>query len=82
MLRIGIDIGGTFTDFAIWQDGAGGYTSVTVMKEPSTPPDSTMRKIRLPRSGASLTPFAADISLTVMMITTPWSTISNAMQSA
>jgi N-methylhydantoinase A len=39
MLRIGIDIGGTFTDFAIWQGGDGGYTSTAQMKVPSTPPD-------------------------------------------
>jgi N-methylhydantoinase A len=38
-LRIGIDIGGTFTDFAIWDGDAAGYTSVRPMKVPSTPPD-------------------------------------------
>ena len=36
MLRIGIDIGGTFTDFAIWRGG--GYGAVEAMKAPSTPP--------------------------------------------
>ena len=36
MLRIGIDIGGTFTDFAIWRGG--GYGEVEAMKVPSTPP--------------------------------------------
>ena len=36
MLRIGIDIGGTFTDFAIWTHG--GYGDVRAMKVPSTPP--------------------------------------------
>jgi len=36
MLRIGIDIGGTFTDFAIWRGG--GYGEVEAMKAPSTPP--------------------------------------------
>ena len=39
MLRIGIDIGGTFTDFAIWDGGPAGYTAVRPMKVPSTPPD-------------------------------------------
>ncbi len=38
MLRIGIDIGGTFTDFAIWDGNADGYISVTAFKVPSTPP--------------------------------------------
>jgi N-methylhydantoinase A len=39
MLRIGIDIGGTFTDFAIWDGDPAGYTAVRPMKVPSTPPD-------------------------------------------
>ena len=39
MLRIGIDIGGTFTDFAIWDGDPAGYTAVKPMKVPSTPPD-------------------------------------------
>ena len=39
MIRIGIDIGGTFTDFAVWTGEAAGYTAVTAMKVPSTPPD-------------------------------------------
>ncbi len=38
MLRIGVDIGGTFTDLAIWRSGAGGYAAVEAMKVPSTPP--------------------------------------------
>jgi len=38
MLRIGIDIGGTFTDFAVWDGNPGGYTSVAAFKVPSTPP--------------------------------------------
>ena len=39
MIRIGIDIGGTFTDFAVWNGDAAGYTAVHAMKMPSTPPD-------------------------------------------
>jgi len=39
MIRIGIDIGGTFTDFAIWDGNPDGYTSVAAFKVPSTPPD-------------------------------------------
>lgn len=39
MIRIGIDIGGTFTDFAVWAGEAAGYTAVTALKVPSTPPD-------------------------------------------
>ena len=39
MLRIGIDIGGTFTDFAIWDGDPAGYTAIRAMKQPSTPPD-------------------------------------------
>lgn len=38
MLRIGIDIGGTFTDFAIWDRESGGYGGVDLFKVPSTPP--------------------------------------------
>jgi N-methylhydantoinase A len=38
MLRIGIDIGGTFTDFAVWDGNESGYTSVEAFKVPSTPP--------------------------------------------
>lgn len=38
MIRIGIDIGGTFTDFAIWRGEAGGYTAVESFKVPSSPP--------------------------------------------
>ncbi|SLN64869.1 hydantoinase/oxoprolinase family protein [Oceanibacterium hippocampi] len=37
--RIGIDIGGTFTDFAIWQGDAAGYVSIATHKVPSTPPE-------------------------------------------
>jgi N-methylhydantoinase A len=39
MLRIGVDIGGTFTDFAIWDGSAAGTSAVRAMKLPSTPPD-------------------------------------------
>ena len=39
MIRIGIDIGGTFTDFAVWNGDDAGYTAVHAMKMPSTPPD-------------------------------------------
>jgi N-methylhydantoinase A len=39
MLRIGIDIGGTFTDFAIWRGGAEGYTAIGSFKVPSSPPN-------------------------------------------
>jgi N-methylhydantoinase A len=39
MIRIGIDIGGTFTDFAVWRGEAAGYAAVAAMKVPSTPPD-------------------------------------------
>ncbi|MCL2428515.1 MAG: hydantoinase/oxoprolinase family protein [Alphaproteobacteria bacterium] len=38
MLRIGIDIGGTFTDFALWDGNESGYRSVEIFKLPSTPP--------------------------------------------
>ncbi|MBL8702731.1 MAG: hydantoinase/oxoprolinase family protein [Alphaproteobacteria bacterium] len=38
MIRIGIDIGGTFTDFAIWRGDAAGYTALGTYKVPSTPP--------------------------------------------
>ena len=38
MIRIGIDIGGTFTDFALWRGDAAGYTALGTYKLPSTPP--------------------------------------------
>jgi len=38
MIRIGIDIGGTFTDFAIWRGDEAGYTALGTYKVPSTPP--------------------------------------------
>ena len=38
MIRIGIDIGGTFTDFAVSRDSAEGYANITSFKVPSTPP--------------------------------------------
>lgn len=38
MIRIGIDIGGTFTDFAVWRGEAAGYTALGSHKVPSTPP--------------------------------------------
>ncbi|MEO1987255.1 MAG: hydantoinase/oxoprolinase family protein [Martelella sp.] len=37
MIRIGIDIGGTFTDFVAWRDGCEG--ALLTFKQPSTPPD-------------------------------------------
>ena len=39
MLRVGVDIGGTFTDFAIWDGDPAGYPAVGQMKVPSSPPD-------------------------------------------
>jgi len=39
MLRIGIDIGGTFTDFAVWRRGAGDDTTITSFKVSSSPPN-------------------------------------------
>ncbi len=39
LLRIGVDIGGTFTDFAIWDGNPAGYPAVRALKLPSTPPD-------------------------------------------
>jgi N-methylhydantoinase A len=38
MIRIGIDIGGTFTDFAVWS-GAETFDKILAHKSPSTPPD-------------------------------------------
>ncbi len=39
MLRIGIDIGGTFTDFAVWRRGAGNDTAIKSFKVSSSPPN-------------------------------------------
>jgi N-methylhydantoinase A len=38
MLRVGVDIGGTFTDFAIWRDEADGYRQIDGEKLPSSRP--------------------------------------------
>ncbi|MHB0773010.1 hydantoinase/oxoprolinase family protein [Bradyrhizobium sp. 1.29L] len=38
MLRVGIDIGGTFTDFAIWRDEADGYRQIEGEKIPTSRP--------------------------------------------
>lgn len=39
MLRIGVDIGGTFTDFAIWKNSGDGYTAIDSRKIPTSRPD-------------------------------------------
>ena len=39
MLRIGVDIGGTFTDLVAWRGGFGGMPEIVTLKVPSTPPD-------------------------------------------
>src|ERR1700744_4236887 len=39
MLRIGIDIGGTFTAFAVWRGNRDGFARILSHKEPATPPD-------------------------------------------
>jgi len=39
MLRIGIDIGGTFTDFAIWKDEGDGYVLIDSRKAPTSRPN-------------------------------------------
>ncbi len=39
MLRIGVDIGGTFTDFAIWRREADGYVEVGSHKAPTSRPN-------------------------------------------
>ncbi|WP_414474081.1 hydantoinase/oxoprolinase family protein [Microvirga sp. M2] len=39
MLRIGVDIGGTFTDFAIWKDERDGYVEIGSHKRPTTYPN-------------------------------------------
>jgi len=38
-MRIGIDIGGTFTDFAVWTSPAAGYSAIQTFKRSSTPHD-------------------------------------------
>ena len=39
MIRVGIDIGGTFTDFVVWNEESGDYSSLEVFKVPTTPPN-------------------------------------------
>lgn len=38
MLRIGVDIGGTFTDFAVWRDESDGYRQIDGEKIPTSRP--------------------------------------------
>jgi N-methylhydantoinase A/oxoprolinase/acetone carboxylase beta subunit len=37
MLRIGVEIGGTFTDFAIWRNEGNGYVLIGSRKAPTSP---------------------------------------------
>jgi N-methylhydantoinase A len=46
VFRIGIDIGGTFTDFAIWKDESDGYVEVGSHKLPTTYPNFAEAVIR------------------------------------
>lgn len=39
MFRIGVDIGGTFTDFAVWRDESEGYVEIASQKLPTSRPD-------------------------------------------
>lgn len=39
MFRIGVDIGGTFTDFAVWRGGSEGYVQIGSHKRPTSRPD-------------------------------------------
>jgi N-methylhydantoinase A len=39
MLKIGVDIGGTFTDFAVWRDGTDDYQRIDGEKLPTSRPD-------------------------------------------
>ena len=39
MFRIGVDIGGTFTDFAVWRREADGYVEIESYKVPSSRPN-------------------------------------------
>src|SRR5215203_3831048 len=46
MFRIGVDIGGTFTDFAIWRDERDGYVEIGSHKLPSSRPNYAEAVIR------------------------------------
>lgn len=46
MFKIGVDIGGTFTDFAIWRDERDGYVEIGSHKLPSTRPNYAEAVIR------------------------------------
>ena len=48
--RIGVDIGGTFTDFALIDDRSG---AVTVHKQLTTPRDPSLAYLKLPQERAS-----------------------------
>ena len=39
MIRIGVDIGGTFTDFAIWRKESDSYVEIASHKLPTSRPD-------------------------------------------
>ena len=46
MLRIGIDIGGTFTDFAIWRNEGDGYVLIGSRKSPTSRADFAEAVVR------------------------------------
>ena len=39
MIRIGVDIGGTFTDFAVWRSEGDSYLEIESYKLPTSRPD-------------------------------------------
>jgi N-methylhydantoinase A len=46
MIRVGVDVGGTFTDIVLEKGGAGGGQTVVVHKVPSTPADQSEAVVR------------------------------------
>lgn len=69
MIRVGVDIGGTFTDFVIWRDDVPG-APIASFKVPSTPPDFEAGFIAGFEQLLARMPVAADETVIVMHGTT------------
>src|SRR4030042_3620780 len=56
MLRIGVDIGGTFTDFVVYDETSGQLSSFTLLSTPAAPEQAVLEGIRRlqPSGDASL----------------------------
>jgi N-methylhydantoinase A len=58
--RVGVDIGGTFTDFCVLDDRTGGVLSLKVLSTPAAPGDDVAAGLRAVQAGFDISP--ADIT--------------------